>query len=101
MIGMVTSCTGKQTLLPALLPALGLFMLATAGCLLAGTILDFIARMPGVLVRGTTVLYRQKNVTFMLDGHIEQPLADILYSDLGYRTLQQRPNVKVSSLFTP
>ena len=67
----------------------------------AGTILDFIARMPGVLVRGTTVLYRQKNVTFMLDGHIEQPLADILYSDLGYRTLQQRPNVKVSSLFTP
>lgn len=37
----------------------------------------------------------------MLDGHIEQPLADILYSDLGYRTLQQRPNVKVSSLFTP
>ena len=67
----------------------------------AGTILDFIARMPGVLVRGTTVLYRQKNVTFMLDGHIEQPLADILYSDLGSRTLQQRPNVKVSSLFTP
>ena len=39
----------------------------------AGTILDFIARMPGILMRGTNILYRREKVQFMLDGLIEEP----------------------------
>ena len=45
----------------------------------AGTILDFISRMPGIIMRGTTILYRQQPVKFMLDGYIEAPLSEILY----------------------
>ena len=46
----------------------------------AGTILDFISRMPGIIMRGTTILYRQQPVKFLLDGHVEEPLSEILYS---------------------
>ena len=45
----------------------------------AGTILDFISRMPGIIMRGTTILYRQRPVKFMLDGYIEEPLSEMLY----------------------
>lgn len=67
----------------------------------AGTILDFVARMPGVLIRGTTVLYRQKNVTFMLDGHIEEPLTNTLYNDRIAMTLSQKTNIKYADILNP
>ena len=55
--GTVSDKYGRR---PALLTALGLFMLATGGCLLAGTILDFIAFrfIQGLAAAGGIVLSR-------------------------------------------
>ena len=55
--GTVSDKYGRR---PELLTALGLFMLATAGCLLAGTILDFIAFrfIQGLAAAGGIVLSR-------------------------------------------
>ena len=55
----------------------------------AGTILDFIARMPGILMRGTNILYRREKVQFMLDGLIEEPLEYSLYHGTGERSLKR------------
>ena len=45
----------------------------------AGTILDFIERMPGVTRRGTTIQYRGETVHFMLNGIIEESIKSQLY----------------------
>ena len=41
----------------------------------AGTILDFIARMPGMNVVGSQVWYRGRMPVFMVDGQIEETIA--------------------------
>ena len=41
----------------------------------AGTILDFLARMPGMYVVGSQVLYRGKIPVFMVDGQIEETIS--------------------------
>ena len=54
----------------------------------AGTILDFISRMPGMVVIGSRVWYRGKMPVFMVDGQIEEtfsmlenPAQEISYFD--------------------